>query len=577
MKNSKDLSSHVGEQSVSQEIVQWLERIGVRCAFGVSGGAMANNWIALSHSEKIKTIHCRHEGGAAFAAVEHYFATGNPGLVFVTTGPGIANALNGLYAAKAEGAKVILLSAYTSPHRRGKNTIQESSSWTMPSSGILEVSPLFDFATLLESPLQLQSTLIKLGNLLAYRKSVVAHLCIPTGVQGQTSPSLEFKSNALCDSLPAENVMKEIVAKLSTESFVVIVGHGVREATEELAEFIKISNALVISTPRGKGLFSEKNSRYLGMSGLAGFGSIREHFLEKKPKRLLVLGSKLGEGSTLYSEDLLPEIEIIHVDYNEEVFGVTFPQRPTVGVKSSIAPFLRSMISLWPELKSASASHTSQKCLVSLPHLSADSNILIRPQFVMQCLQEVFIDEAPEDCVVWGEPGNSLLWSAHYLRLRPGRQYRTSLLWGSMGHATAGILGACTSKQRGIAVVGDGAMLMNNEINTAVQHGIPAIWIVLNDSSYNMCHQGLQALKAEGPDASISPTNFSLFAESMGAVGIRVEKESHLLEAMRFVAKKKIAAVIDIVIDPKIQAPSDARNHGLARDAANSGFGADKT
>ncbi|WP_442994242.1 thiamine pyrophosphate-binding protein, partial [Scytonema sp. PRP1] len=100
--------------SVASAIVKMLEEIGVQYAFGVSGRVGCTPlWHALQHSS-IQVLHFRHEAGAAFAATEAYFASDSPIVVFATTGPGITNALTGLFAARWEGAKVIFLSASTS-------------------------------------------------------------------------------------------------------------------------------------------------------------------------------------------------------------------------------------------------------------------------------------------------------------------------------------------------------------------------------------------------------------------------------------------------------------------------------
>ena len=118
-------------QNAGQSIVSFLSALGVRYAFGVSGGAIAAIWGALSASD-IEVVHFRHESGAAFAAMEAHFATNAPVVVFTTTGPGLTNALTGIFAARGEGAKIILLSACTTASNRGRWAIQETDSDIMP-------------------------------------------------------------------------------------------------------------------------------------------------------------------------------------------------------------------------------------------------------------------------------------------------------------------------------------------------------------------------------------------------------------------------------------------------------------
>src|SRR5215467_10732885 len=121
-----------------------LEDLGVRHAFGVTGGAISFFWSALGGTG-IEVTHFRHESGAAFAACEASIATGEPVVVFVTTGPGLTNALTGVYAARYEPARVILVSACTDPGMYGRGTIQETGPRTLP---LFSAGPVFDVATM---------------------------------------------------------------------------------------------------------------------------------------------------------------------------------------------------------------------------------------------------------------------------------------------------------------------------------------------------------------------------------------------------------------------------------------------
>jgi acetolactate synthase-1/2/3 large subunit len=152
-------------QTVSQAIVNALESLGVRQAFGVSGGAVAALWGALSASN-IELVHFRHETGAAFAAIEAHFVTDAPVVVFTTTGPGLTNALTGLLAARGEGAKIILLSACTTAAHRGRWAIQETDNDTMP-LGLTAPGALFHLATVIESAEALPQIFRRLANGLA--------------------------------------------------------------------------------------------------------------------------------------------------------------------------------------------------------------------------------------------------------------------------------------------------------------------------------------------------------------------------------------------------------------------------
>jgi acetolactate synthase-1/2/3 large subunit len=140
-----------------------------------------------------------------------------------------------------------------------------------------------------------------------------------------------------------------------------------------------------------------------------------------------------------------------------------------------------------------------------------------------------------------------------------------------MGHVATGVVGAAFARKgKAVAIVGDGSMLMNNEINTAVKYGIPAVWIVLNDARYNMCYQGMQMLGMTGADATMPETDFVMVARGMGAEGVRVEEESDLESALQMAMKSSEPFVIDVMIDPNRKAPSKGRNQGLAAQGVKS-------
>src|SRR4051812_17635572 len=109
---------------VVDQLVEFFLGLEVTHAFGVSGGGIAPLWARLRTSP-IRMLHFRHETGAAFSAAQHYFMTGKPTVLLVTTGPGFTNALSGLFSARRDGAKMIVISGGTDPGHRGRWAFQE--------------------------------------------------------------------------------------------------------------------------------------------------------------------------------------------------------------------------------------------------------------------------------------------------------------------------------------------------------------------------------------------------------------------------------------------------------------------
>src|SRR5262249_21659416 len=125
--------------------------------------------------------------------------------------------------------------------------------------------------------------------------------------------------------------------------------------------------------------------------------------------------------------------------------------------------------------------------------------------------------------------GNAFAWTNQLLRFTQSNRYWVNVGFGCMGGAATGVVGAAlASKGKAVAIVGDGALLMSNEISTAVQYQAKTVWIVLNDSCYGMIEQGMQALGFSHSDHEIPSTDFVLIAKGMGADGLRVTSEMEL-------------------------------------------------
>jgi acetolactate synthase-1/2/3 large subunit len=171
------------------------------------------------------------------------------------------------------------------------------------------------------------------------------------------------------------------------------------------------------------------------------------------------------------------------------------------------------------------------------------------------------------------ETGNPLAWAVNRLRFTDPERWRgPSGLVGSMGHFSTGVVGPAVATSRtAVALVGDGSMLMLNEVSTAVATGAPAIWVVLNDSCSNMCAQGAQVLGLTNVDCSLPETDFAAYARSLGAAGITVRHANELNGSLAAALRATGPIVVDVHIDPRVVAPTAGRNAGLLRDSAAGG------
>lgn len=570
LNESAKLSVADAMPSASAAIAQMLEKLGVGYAFGVAGGAMASLWNALSNSN-IEVLNFRHEAGAAFAASEAYFASDLPTVVFTTAGPGITNVLTGLFAARGEGAKVILLSACTSAPQRGRWAIQETSTYTLPSGGIFTPGALFNYAITIESAAQLPQVFRKIALGLAQPGGFVVHLSIPTAVQTSlvdkiSLPQLDVPSFPMTSQ--GEAIAKS-VELLSAGNFAIWVGFGARHAAEEIRQFAEKTGAAVMCSPRGKGIFPEDHPQFVGVTGLGGHASVLTYMEEQPPLRTLVLGTRLGEPTSFWNQAMVPPLGFVHVDIDPEVPGVAYSDAETFPIQSDIKTYMRELLQQWPDIPPNSRD-------ICLPHPEhpaiapvSDVDYPVRPLVLMAAIQKIIVEGS--DAVVMAECGNSFTWSTHLLRFAHTNRYRVSTGVGAMGHTATGVLGAAKARNgKAVAIVGDGAMLMNNEISTAVKYNIPAVWIVLNDARYNMCHQGMKMLGLKGADAEMPETNFAMIARGMGAEAVGVVRESDLEAALEQAIAANVPFLVDVVIDADQPAPSGGRNKSLAAQGVKS-------
>jgi acetolactate synthase-1/2/3 large subunit len=182
----------------------------------------------------------------------------------------------------------------------------------------------------------------------------------------------------------------------------------------------------------------------------------------------------------------------------------------------------------------------------------------------MAAIQRVVVEGS--DAVVMSEAGNSFVLATHYLRFATPGRYRVSTGFGSMGHAVAGVIGAAHARMgKAVAIAGDGAMLMNHEVSTAVGYGTDAVWIVLNDARYGMIDAGMRSLGWTPFGTEIPRVDFVAMARAVGADGARVEHELQLEAALERAMAARGPFVVDVWIDPTEAQPMNRRNSSLRR------------
>ncbi len=540
--------------SLADSLVDWLIAAGVRRAFGVSGGGVAALWSAAARRDSLALIHAQHEAGAVFAATEASLATGELVVVMVTTGPGLTNALTGLVAARQEGARVLLLSGLTPTARRARGATQETGP-EGPLGGLYSAGAVMHLAAAVESRAQLQAMLYKIAWGMAGPGGLVAHLGLPSDVLLGLGEPLVFAPVTRAPAAVDPGTLDALAEVIARGQALAVVGRAAGAAGEALRALVDRTGLRVVSAPHGKGVLPEDHPCHLGVVGFAGQEQTLETIRRRPFEVLLLLGVQLGEAESGWSPALRPQREIVVVDAEGEPPHGGYADVPHAVIAAPARVVLEGLLARVP--------------LARVAALSAPREVRggerreggpVRPSVLMEAVQQLVVEGSA--ATLLAESGNAFAWAIHLLRL-PAPRLRVSVGWGSMGHVTAGAIGVAVGGQKAVALVGDGAMLMGNEVVTAVRHGLDVVWIVLNDHGYGMCRHGMSSQGYDVRDLDQAQVDFAALARSLGAHGVRIDDERHLDARLARALARPGPVIIDVRIDPDERPPIGSRVRNL--------------
>ncbi|WGO82501.1 thiamine pyrophosphate-binding protein [Arsenophonus apicola] len=551
---------------IAYDLVDFLEFLGINVAFGISGGFIVPIWQALSRSKKINVIHCRTEVGSVFCALEYSLCHDKIAISFVTAGPGITNSLTGLKTAKLDGARVIFISAITTEYLDGLWGAQETTAINVNALVQDDGQGYLDKVFIIKNEDEYLQARNDIQKLVLSRKHFVIGVFLTTGVQ-----TLTIKKQMLASFHPGLHLtniissadVSKLIELLLAKKSLFWLGFGARHANKDIQKIIELTNSAVIATPRGKGIISEFSKASIGTTGI---GSIKKRIVEEiigdsSRVVIVIMGTRLGEFSAFYLQKKFNNVDLFYIGLEADKVRNNLPFNAIV-FKSDIQCFTKVLLNaLLDKLTHKPAVQYPALRVEFVDYVTKNNNNsakTLHPVDVMNIIQKVAINE--NNCYVAAEAGNSFCWASHYLKFfQPGR-YRVGTAFGVMGHYACGLVGiAAGNKECAIGIIGDGAMLMVNEVSTAVRYSLPAIWLVMNDSSYNMCRQGLEMLNSDPLDCDIPATDFALFGRALGANGYQVNNSQQLHDVMVEAIKNRNPTVIDIKIDKNVVPPIENR------------------
>lgn len=538
------------EVTVVEALLAHLEAERVDAVFGIPGGNIAPLVQALRRQSRIRFIIGSHEGGSAFMADGYARATGKLGVCAVTAGPGATNAMTGVASAHLDQVPVLTLSGQVSTERFGLGAIQESTD-----EGGINTAEMFRHCTASSTTIvdaRSFPRLLERALKTAYAVPHGAvHVSLPTNVARQKLPKVSVPTapgawKVGLPAAPASEVYTAFELLRQAKRPLIYLGSGAREAMEsrgaELAAFVRRYCIPVVTSLRGKGLFSEEDFLSLGVLGIAG-SKRAEQYLGEGVDVLLVLGSRLGEWASKSFSSLFESAStVIQVDATPSVIGQFLQvDLPIVADVSSVVAGLVELGHTGAPANEAQVRERRQYLNeLNLAH-RAVAPVLpedgpLKPQHVMAELNPHLRGHTD----LYVDMGNCTGWATHCLRIAPPARVFYPCGLSSMGWSVGAVIGGKVGRPENtaIALTGDGSFLMNGtELVTAVRYRVGAVYIVLNDNYLGMVNHGEHAQSGgeyalDDPYFSLGDPDLVKFSESLGAAAYEVTKPGQLAQLL---------------------------------------------
>ena len=528
---------------------------GVRTAFGVPGESFLPVLDGLHDlKDRLKFVICRQEGGASYMAEARAKLTGEPGVLFVTRGPGATNGSVGVHTAFQDSTPMVVFVGQVGNDFADREAFQEIDYRRM-------YGPLTKWAAQIDRAERIPEYVSHAFHTATAGRPGPVLLALPEDMlfsEAAVADAPRFRTPRAAPS-PAD--MKELERLLggAKRPFVLVGGGGwTGQASDALRGWAAAAGLPVGCAFRCQDYFDNRHPNYAGDVGIGINPKLAQRV--KEADVLLVIGARLGEmttgGYTLLDVPV-PMQKLIHVHAGAEELGRVY--QAALPINSNYEEFVFALSALktkseeWK--KQARAAHEEYLAWnrpVAMP------GVLHYGEVIAWLSQNL-----PEDAIVTNGAGNFASWLHRHFRYRGwqgGGRTQLAPTSGSMGYSVPAAVAAkiAEPERRVVAVAGDGEFLMNGqEFATAVQYGAAIIVLVVNNGMYGTIRMH-QEREYPGRVSGSELTNpdFAAYARAFGGHGETVERTADFAPAFQRAAASGKAAIIELRIDPEAIAPS---------------------
>ncbi len=535
-------------------LVRCLKDEGVEYIFGYPGGAALHIYDAIYKQDDVRHILARHEQGAAHAADGYARVTGKPGVVLVTSGPGVTNAVTGIATAYMDSIPMVVISGQVPTSLIGDDAFQEVDAIGVTRPCVKHnflVRDVRDLAMTIKKAFYIANSGRPGPVVVDVPKDVTAHVTeyiYPRKISMRSyNPTLKGHPGQI------KNAAKLL---LSAKRPIIYTGGGVilSEGESELRELVRLLGFPCTNTLMGLGAYPANDPLFVGMLGM--HGTYEANMAMHDCDVMLAVGARFDDRITGDLAKFSPHAEIIHVDIDPSSIGKNVKVKvPIVGdAKSVLADLLKAIRKLdgKPSKKHLRDWWSQIDAWRSIDCLSYDrGSAKIKPQFVLEKLYDVTKGEA----YVTSDVGQHQMWAAQFYRFDKPRRWINSGGLGTMGFGLPSAIGVQLAHPGSdvVCVTGEASIIMCiQELSTCKQYDLPIKIVTLNNRYMGMVRQWQEFFYDRRYSHSYmdSLPDFVDLAKSFGHKGMQVTDPADVEDALAEAMKMKDDLVfLDFITD----------------------------
>ena len=535
-------------------LVRCLQDEGIEHIFGYPGGAALHIYDAIYKQDQVKHILVRHEQGATHAADGYARSTGKPGVVLVTSGPGVTNTITGIATAYMDSIPMVVICGQVPSGLIGDDAFQE-----VDTVGITRPCVKHNF--LVKDVNEISATMKKAFHIAMSGRPGPVVVDVPKDITAQVTDyhypeTVSMRSYQPTTKGNPRQIEKGIELLVNAKRPIIYTGGGavIGDAAGPLREFVDLLKFPSTSTLMGLGAIPASNPEFLGMLGM--HGTYESNMAMYECDVMIAIGARFDDRVTGDLEKFSPEAKIVQIDIDPSSIGENV--RVEVPIVGDCAEVLVEMNRLLPgklaqidkeALDAWWKKINGWRSIDSLAYTQSDE--VIKPQSVVQKALEI----THGDAFIASDVGQHQMWAAQYYTFEKPRRWINSGGLGTMGFGLPAAMGVQLAHpdETVVCITGDASIIMCiQELSTCLQYGLPIKVLNLNNRYMGMVRQWQEFFYDRRYSHSYMDAlpDFVSLAESFGHVGMRVEKATDVDSALKEAFGMKDRLVfIDVMTD----------------------------